>query len=241
MDLNIVREVKGSMPDVVYPHKQHTEWLDCSNCHPAIFVPQKGANQISMASHPARPEVRRLPRQGGLPGLGMPVVSLAQEARCGHGRGQAMRRAALTCAAVACVGIGPAVAAPAVDEAARAPLEQRLRLVATLMSDGPTQQRVLTSGQPRAQAHLDEGRVHHALAQDLLARGDLAGARREADEALRHLGLARRLAPMRPRGRPQLAAATTSNWPPSSGCSTPGTSGAVRTSPWTAIRCSPRP
>ena len=48
-DLNIVREVKGSMPDVVYPHKQHTEWLDCSNCHPAIFIPQKGANQISMA------------------------------------------------------------------------------------------------------------------------------------------------------------------------------------------------
>ena len=50
MDLNIVREVKGSMPDVVYPHKQHTEWLDCSNCHPAIFLPQKGANQISMAA-----------------------------------------------------------------------------------------------------------------------------------------------------------------------------------------------
>jgi len=50
MDMNIVREVKGTMPDVVYPHKQHTEWLDCSNCHPAIFVPQKGANQISMAS-----------------------------------------------------------------------------------------------------------------------------------------------------------------------------------------------
>lgn len=50
MDLNIVREVKGTMPDVVYPHKQHTEWLDCSNCHPAIFVPMKGANQISMAS-----------------------------------------------------------------------------------------------------------------------------------------------------------------------------------------------
>lgn len=50
MDLNIVREVKGSMPDVVYPHKQHTEWLDCSNCHPAIFAPQKGANQMSMAA-----------------------------------------------------------------------------------------------------------------------------------------------------------------------------------------------
>jgi c(7)-type cytochrome triheme protein len=50
MDLNIVREVKGSMPNVVYPHKQHTEWLDCSNCHPAIFLPEKGANNISMAS-----------------------------------------------------------------------------------------------------------------------------------------------------------------------------------------------
>ncbi|MBL0122581.1 MAG: c-type cytochrome [Betaproteobacteria bacterium] len=50
LDLNIVREVKGSMPDVVYPHRQHTQWLDCSNCHPAIFIPQKGANQISMAS-----------------------------------------------------------------------------------------------------------------------------------------------------------------------------------------------
>jgi c(7)-type cytochrome triheme protein len=50
IDLNIVREVKGSMPDVVYPHKQHTEWLDCSNCHPAIFNPQKGSNAISMAA-----------------------------------------------------------------------------------------------------------------------------------------------------------------------------------------------
>jgi len=50
LDLDIVREVKGSMPDVVYPHKEHTQWLDCSNCHPAIFIPQKGANQISMAT-----------------------------------------------------------------------------------------------------------------------------------------------------------------------------------------------
>ena len=50
MDLNIVHEVKGSMPNVVYPHKQHTEWLDCSNCHPSIFLPKKGANNISMAS-----------------------------------------------------------------------------------------------------------------------------------------------------------------------------------------------
>lgn len=51
MDLNIIREVKGSMPDVVFPHKQHTELLDCTNCHPAIFIPQKGANDMSMAKN----------------------------------------------------------------------------------------------------------------------------------------------------------------------------------------------
>lgn len=50
MDLVIVREVKGSMPDVVYPHLQHTEWLDCTNCHDEIFIPEKGKNQISMAA-----------------------------------------------------------------------------------------------------------------------------------------------------------------------------------------------
>lgn len=49
LDLVIVRQVKGSMPNVVYPHLQHTQWLDCSNCHDEIFTPQKGANQISMA------------------------------------------------------------------------------------------------------------------------------------------------------------------------------------------------
>lgn len=50
MDLVIVRQVKGTMPDVGFPHKQHTEWLDCANCHPALFEPQKGANKMSMAA-----------------------------------------------------------------------------------------------------------------------------------------------------------------------------------------------
>ena len=49
MDLVIIREVKGSMPNVAFPHKQHTEWLECVNCHDAIFKPQKGANTMSMA------------------------------------------------------------------------------------------------------------------------------------------------------------------------------------------------
>lgn len=50
MDLDIVRPVKASVPDVVFPHRQHTEWLACANCHPAIFIPQKGANQINMSA-----------------------------------------------------------------------------------------------------------------------------------------------------------------------------------------------
>lgn len=49
-DLVIVREVKGSMPNVVFPHEAHTQWLDCSNCHDEIFKPEKGANVISMAA-----------------------------------------------------------------------------------------------------------------------------------------------------------------------------------------------
>lgn len=49
MDLDIVRQVRGTMPDVLFPHRQHTELLACTACHPAIFVPQKGANQMSMA------------------------------------------------------------------------------------------------------------------------------------------------------------------------------------------------
>lgn len=49
LDLVIVRQVRGSMPNVVYPHLEHTQWLDCTNCHDEIFVPEKGANQISMA------------------------------------------------------------------------------------------------------------------------------------------------------------------------------------------------
>ncbi|HEC17770.1 MAG TPA: cytochrome c, class I [Gammaproteobacteria bacterium] len=50
MDLDIVREVKASMPDVVFPHKPHTQWLHCSNCHPKIFIPQRKANVINMSA-----------------------------------------------------------------------------------------------------------------------------------------------------------------------------------------------
>ena len=50
MNLDIVREAKSSVPDVLFPHTAHTKWLDCSNCHPKIFIPQRNANVMSMSA-----------------------------------------------------------------------------------------------------------------------------------------------------------------------------------------------
>jgi c(7)-type cytochrome triheme protein len=49
-DFDVVFQNTGSMPYVRFPHKAHTEWLTCANCHPAIFLPQKGGNPVNMAS-----------------------------------------------------------------------------------------------------------------------------------------------------------------------------------------------
>jgi hypothetical protein len=84
------------------------------------------------------------------------------------------------------------------DAAARSQVEQRLKLSAQLLGDSPAAQRITGSGNTQAVSHLEEGRVHQALAQDLLARGELAEARKAADEALRHLATARRLVPDAP-------------------------------------------
>lgn len=34
---DILMKNTTELPMVVYPHKKHAEWLDCSNCHEAIF------------------------------------------------------------------------------------------------------------------------------------------------------------------------------------------------------------
>lgn len=49
LDLDIVMKNTKEMPNVVFPHRAHTLWLDCSNCHPAIFEPKAGAHKITMA------------------------------------------------------------------------------------------------------------------------------------------------------------------------------------------------
>lgn len=48
LDMDIMFKDTGQMPWVKFPHLAHTQWLACSNCHPDIFIQQKGANDISM-------------------------------------------------------------------------------------------------------------------------------------------------------------------------------------------------
>ncbi len=50
VDFDIIFKNTGSMPHVRFPHLQHTEWLTCANCHPLIFIPQKGGNPVSMSA-----------------------------------------------------------------------------------------------------------------------------------------------------------------------------------------------
>lgn len=49
LHLNIFIEAKVPlMANVLFPHSIHTYWLSCNNCHPKIFIPEAGANPISM-------------------------------------------------------------------------------------------------------------------------------------------------------------------------------------------------
>ena len=49
LNLDVVMRNTKEMPFVRFPHFSHTVWLDCSNCHPVPFIPQVGANPISMS------------------------------------------------------------------------------------------------------------------------------------------------------------------------------------------------
>lgn len=48
LDTDILLNKTGSIPRVRFPHKAHTEWLDCGNCHEHIFKSKTGANPITM-------------------------------------------------------------------------------------------------------------------------------------------------------------------------------------------------
>ena len=48
LDMDIIMDKTGEMPLVRFPHRPHTEWLDCSNCHDKIFIEKVDANPINM-------------------------------------------------------------------------------------------------------------------------------------------------------------------------------------------------
>lgn len=48
LDQDIYLDIGGSMAVVRFPHRAHTYWLDCSNCHDRIFKEKAGGNKISM-------------------------------------------------------------------------------------------------------------------------------------------------------------------------------------------------
>jgi c(7)-type cytochrome triheme protein len=48
LDLNILFPNTGEMDMVNFPHKQHTEWLVCGNCHEEIFKYKAHATKFGM-------------------------------------------------------------------------------------------------------------------------------------------------------------------------------------------------
>lgn len=50
LDTEIIIAKYGSMPAVKFPHRPHTLWLDCANCHDRLFKAQAGANKFSMTA-----------------------------------------------------------------------------------------------------------------------------------------------------------------------------------------------
>jgi c(7)-type cytochrome triheme protein len=50
LDHDVLMTDTAGMPVVLFPHLPHTEWLDCENCHDALFERKAGATNVSMFS-----------------------------------------------------------------------------------------------------------------------------------------------------------------------------------------------
>ncbi|MDH3639202.1 MAG: hypothetical protein OES09_12195 [Gammaproteobacteria bacterium] len=48
LDQDVLMNRNGSIPLVLFPHKPHTMWLDCENCHEKIFKSKAGATGVTM-------------------------------------------------------------------------------------------------------------------------------------------------------------------------------------------------
>jgi c(7)-type cytochrome triheme protein len=49
LSTDIIMPRTAAMPMVRFPHRAHTEWLDCSNCHDDPFVKKAGGKRFNMA------------------------------------------------------------------------------------------------------------------------------------------------------------------------------------------------
>lgn len=47
-DTDVMMKRTGEMPMVKFPHRVHTQWLDCSSCHDAMFKREAGATKVNM-------------------------------------------------------------------------------------------------------------------------------------------------------------------------------------------------
>jgi c(7)-type cytochrome triheme protein len=45
LNLDVLLKRTAEAPMVLFPHKQHTEWLDCSNCHESLFKYKAGSTK----------------------------------------------------------------------------------------------------------------------------------------------------------------------------------------------------
>jgi len=50
LDLDIYFDQTADLRIVRFPHRPHTEWLDCVNCHDQIFKRGRGVNEFGMYS-----------------------------------------------------------------------------------------------------------------------------------------------------------------------------------------------
>ena len=48
LDSEVLMTDTNEMPIVRFPHRAHTEWLDCGNCHEKLFKSKAGANPVNM-------------------------------------------------------------------------------------------------------------------------------------------------------------------------------------------------
>ncbi len=48
-DIQFKLQGPSTLPEVIFPHKEHTQWLFCNNCHPQIFKMKAGANPVTRA------------------------------------------------------------------------------------------------------------------------------------------------------------------------------------------------